>query len=55
LPTPWNTPSKKGGPGHEDGVPFEYVITQKPGTPSDGNNQDGNNSEDGVNNKTKKK
>jgi capsid protein len=45
----------KKGPGHEDGVPFEYVITQKPGTPSDGNNPNGNNSEDGVNNKTKKK
>lgn len=35
--------ASKKGPGHEQGVPFEYIITQKPGTPTDGNNPQGNN------------
>jgi hypothetical protein len=39
----------KKGPGYEDGVPFEYIMTMKPGTPTTGNNQDGNN-QDGNNN-----
>lgn len=35
--------ASKKGVGHEEGVPFEYIMTMKPGTPMTGNNQDGNN------------
>jgi capsid protein len=35
--------ASKKGVGHEEGVPFEYVVTMKPGTPTDGNNADGTN------------
>lgn len=34
---------QKVGPGHEQGVPFDYILTMKPGTPMTGNNSEGNN------------